>query len=145
MENRIWYTFPNEQNYPNLSNTIWVQSNTFNMYDKLIKSSIDSFNNTIVWTEMWDLEDAESRLKEGHNLFLGVDAKGPLAHVWFEDNYLYNCYVNPRREHGYGEKFIKSCFNFVPFHTINLYCDEWNTRAQKFFEKVGFMKTNSYI
>jgi ribosomal protein S18 acetylase RimI-like enzyme len=89
---------------------------------------------------MWDIEDAESRLKEGHNLFLGIDEEGPLAHVWFNSSYLYNCYINPRRENGYGEKFLESCFNLVPFHTITLHTDEWNVRAQKFFEKVGFTK-----
>lgn len=140
LENKIWYTFANEQNYPHLTRTVWIQSNTFNEYKKLVQESIDSFNNTVVWTEMWDIEDAESRLKEGHSLFLGTDKEGPLAHVWFKDNYLYNCYINPRRESGYGEEFLKSCFNLIPFHTITLHTDEWNIRAQKFFEKVGFTK-----
>lgn len=140
MENKISYIFPNEQNYPSISGLLYIQADTFCSLKNTIQSSIDSFNNTIVWTEMWDIEDAESRLKEGHSLFIGVDEEGPLAHVWFEDNYLYNLFINPRRPNGYGEKFLKSCFNLIPFHTISLDTDNWNIRAQKFFEKVGFMK-----
>lgn len=140
MENRIDYIFPNEQNYPTVPGLIYIQADTFCSLENTIQASIDSFNNTIVWTEMWDLEDAKSRLDEGHSLFIGVDDEGPLAHVWFEENYLYNFYVNPRRPDGYGEKFLKACLNLIPFHTISLYTDSWNIRAQKFFEKVGFMK-----
>ena len=140
LENRINYTFHNEQDYPSVPGLLYISDETFCSLKNTIQASIDSFNNTIVWTDMWDIEDAESRLKEGHLLFIGVDDEGPLAHVWFEENYLYNFYVNPRRPDGYGEKFLKACLNLIPFHTISLYTDSWNIRAQKFFEKVGFTK-----
>lgn len=145
MENKIWYTFTNTQDYPTLEGLLWVQPHTFCSLENTIQTSIDSFNDKIYWTEMWDIETASNRLERGHDLFIGVDSEGPLAHVWFEKNYLYNLYVNPKRPVGYGEKFIKGCFNFIPYSTIRLYTDEWNTRAQKFFEKVGFIKINSYI
>lgn len=140
MENRLNYIVPNEQNYPTLPNLIFIQADVFKSVKETIQASIDCFNNSVVWTEMWDIEDAESRLKKGHMLFIGVDKEGPLAHVWFDENYLYNLYVNPRRPEGYGKKFIKACLNFVPFHTVSLCTDSWNIRAQKLFEKVGFTK-----
>ena len=108
MENRINYTFQNNQQYPTIPGLLYITEDTFCSLKNTIQASIDSFNNTIVWTEMWDIEDAESRLKEGHMLFIGVDEKGPLAHVWFNDSYLYNFYVNPRRPNGYGENFLKA-------------------------------------
>ena len=138
--NRIWYKLNNTKDYDHLPGLLWVQPHTFCSLQNTIQSSIDSFNNSIVWTEMWDMEDAESRLKEGHDLFLGVDEQGPISHVWFEKNYLYNLYTNTRRLEGYTEKFIKGCLNFLEYDTIELYCDEWNIRAQKLFEKVGFTK-----
>lgn len=140
MENRINYIFPNEQNYPTLPGLLYIQKDTFCSLENTVQASIDSFNNSIVWTEMWNIEDAKSRLDQGQCLFIGVDEEGPLAHVWFDDNYLYNFYVNPRRPDGYGGKFLKACLNFIPSHTIHLYTDDWNIRAQKFFEKVGFTK-----
>ena len=59
-----------------------------------IKSTIDSFNSNHVWEDMWTMEIAKKRLQDGHDLFLGVDLEGSLAHVWFDKNYLYNAYVN---------------------------------------------------
>ena len=53
---------------------------------------------------------------------------------------LYNVYVNPTREDGYGVSFVKSCLNSVRYDIVKLYCDDWNVRAQSFFEKVGFTK-----
>lgn len=140
MENRINYTFQNTQDYPTIPGLLYINQDTFCSLKNTIQASIDCFNNTIVWTEMWDIEDAESRLNEGHILFIGVDEKGPLAHVWFDQSYLYNFYVNPRRPDGYGQKFLKACLSLVPFNRITLYTDEWNIRAQKLFEKVGFQK-----
>jgi len=145
MNSKIWYTFPNQQNYPTIEGILWVQPNTFCSLENTIQSSIDSFHENVNWNEMWDLEMANNRLKKGHNLFIGVDSEGPLAHVWFEYNYLYNLFVNPRRPEGYGERFIKTCFNYINSDYIYLYTDEWNIVAQKFFEKVGFKKKSSYI
>lgn len=139
-ENKIWYYFPNEHNYPIIEGLLWIQPHTFCSLENTIQASIDSFNDEVYWTEMWTMDMASERLERGHDLFIGVDKEGPLAHVWFEKNYLYNLFVNPRRPHGYAESFIKSCLNHIPHHTITLYTDEWNIRAQKLFEKVGFNK-----
>ena len=145
MENKIWYSLTNKQNYPSVDGLLWIQPHTFCSLENTIQASIDTFNDNIYWTEMWGIETASDRLERGHDLFIGVDSEGPLAHVWFEKNYLYNLYVNPRRPEGYGEKFVKACLNFVPYRSISLYTDEWNIRAQKFFEKVGFKRKSSYI
>ena len=140
MENKIWYNFPNEQNYSVIEGLLWIQPHTFCSLENTVQASIDAFNEEVYWTEMWTMDVANERLERGHDLFIGVDTEGPLAHVWFENNYLYNLFVNPRRPDGYAEQFIKSCLNYIPYDTISLYTDEWNIRAQKLFEKVGFKK-----
>ena len=136
--NEVWYTIENNFWVPHVDGVVCIGPDTFCSYKNTIQASIDSFNNNIVWTEMWDLEDAESRLNEGHVLFIGVDKEGPLAHVWFDKDYLYNMYVNPRRPDGYGVNFLKFCLQFIAYPKISVYCDDWNVRAQKFFEKIGF-------
>ena len=143
--NKIWFYLPNEQAYEQVDGLLWIQSSTICSFENTIQASVDSFNENISWSEMWDLETAKERLSKGHNLFIGVDSEGPLAHIWFQDNYLYNLFINPRRPDGYGEKFVRSCLNFIPYHTISLYVDSWNIRAQKFFKKVGAKKIYSYI
>ena len=76
---------------------------------------------------------------------IGVDKEGPLAHVWFDNDYLYNMYVNPRRPDEYGVKFVQFCLQFIVHDKVRLYCDDWNVRAQKFFEKIGFEKNSTVV
>ena len=130
----------NFRDYPLVDGINHIQAHNIDAEKELVQQTINTFNNAVVWTEMWNLEDANSRVEEGHSLFIGTDEKGTLAHVWFAEDYLYNCYVNSRRPDDYGQKFILSCLNLVPHSTINLYTDEWNVRAQRFFEKVGFLQ-----
>lgn len=140
MENRIWYEIKNTVSVEHLPGVVCISPETFCSYKHTVQASIDAFNSHIEWKDMWTIEDAEKRIKEGHVLFIGTDKEGPLAHVWFDSWLLYNMYVDPRRPDGYGVKFAKFCLQFNPADTVKLYCDDWNIRAQKFFEKVGSIK-----
>jgi len=144
-EKKIWYHYDNLISSPITRDILHIKINNFNEFKPLIQETIDTFNEYVKYPEMWSIEDAEYRLKNGQDLFIGYDRQGALAHVWFEKNYLYNCFVNPRRPDGYGVTFITKCLQSISHRRIRLYCDEWNIRAQKFFEKVGFKKTISYI
>ena len=143
MQSKIWYSIFNTRGYKSIEGILYVQSYTISggILEKKVQASIDSFNSNHDWEDMWTIEDAKERLNNGHQLFLGVDKDdNPLAHVWFDEDYLYNVYINPEREYGYGEAFIKSCLNSIKHDTVKLYCDDWNIKAQKFFEKIGFKK-----
>ena len=143
MENKIWYSIHNSRGFKGIEGVLYVQSYTISsgILLKKVQASIDSFNSNHELKDMWTIDDAKERLNKGHQLFLGVDRDDkPLGHVWFDNDLLYNAYINPEREEGYGEKFINTCLNSIRFNTVKLYCDEWNTKAQKFFEKVGFTK-----
>lgn len=139
---KIWYSILNTKDYDHIDGLLYVQPSTICSLEHTIQSSIDSFNSNHYWEDMWGIDEAKERLEKGHDLFLGVDQEGPLAHVWFDKNYLYNAYVNPRRVEGYGVGFIQACLNFIEYDHIKLYCDDWNSRAQKFFEKTGFINVN---
>ena len=144
-ENKIWYHFDNLISSPLTRDILHIRENNFDEFKPLVQETIDTFNKNVEWKEMWDIKEAEFRLKDGQDLFIGYDREGALAHVWFEKNYLYNCFVNPRRPDGYGVIFVTKCLQGISHRRIRLYCDEWNIKAQKFFEKVGFTKINSYI
>lgn len=139
---KVWYKIFNTKSYEHIPGLIWIQPHTLCSLENSIQASIDSFHDHHDWPDMWDMDEAKKRLEQGHDLFLGMDQDGPLAHVWFDKNYLYNAYVNPIREEGYGVSFIQACLNFLEYDYIKLYCDDWNIRAQKFFEKVGFEQDN---
>lgn len=145
MSNKIWYTFPNNKPYPILDNVIKVDDSNSSKYITEIKQSIDLFNSNIEWEDMWDLEQAGKRFSQGSILFLLRDNKGALGHVWFENDYLYNLFVSPTAIKGESQRFIEYCISEIKEETIHCYCDSWNIRAQKFFERVGFKKDFSYL
>jgi hypothetical protein len=140
MEKKIHYKISNSKKYDTLRGVFIVTLENFHLYQYIIQDSIDSFNSNIDWEDMWDVDEALKRLGRGDDLWIGVDTKGTLAHVWFNGNYLYNLYVDPRRPDDYPVKFVQFTMQFVPHDEITLYCDDWNIAAQKMFEKVGFEK-----
>ena len=142
LNNKIWYSILNTKDYDHIDGLLYVHPDNIRSLEHTIQSSIDNFNRNVDWDDMWTLGDAYDRLEEDHQLFLGVTEDGPMAHVWFDKDYLYNAYVDPRREEGYGVGFIQACLNFIEYDHITLYCDDWNSRAQKFFEKTGFTNVN---
>ena len=142
--NKIWYTLKNDKAAPFLEGVICVGNSSFYYYKETIQKSIDAFNRNVEWKDMWDLTQAKERLIKGDVLFIGTDYQGePLAHVWFDKNYLYNAFVDPRRPDGYSKKFIQFVVQYIYSDTIELYCDDWNIKAQNLFEKVGFTKKYS--
>lgn len=134
---KIWYEIKNTHDYPYIENLQWITTYNFTEHKDLIQKSIDSFNQSIEWDKMWNIEDAECRLKEGHDLFIGYDDQGPISHVWFQNEYLYNMFSNPRRPKNYSKRFIGGVLNYVPYDFISLCVDDWNKNAQKFWERVG--------
>jgi len=115
-------------------------------WHKLIKSCISSFNSQVQWKDMWDLEEALNRFKQDQVMFvyqrIGDRTERPLGYVWFDGDYLYNMFMVKDRQDGHTVRFVReSCHNLEQsIKTIYLHCDDWNIRAQKMFEKVGFKK-----
>ena len=99
-ENKIWYHFDNLISSPLTRDILHIRENNFDEFKPLVQETIDTFNKNVEWDGMWSIKEAEFRLKGGQDLFIGYDRQGALAHVWFEKNYLYNCFVNPRRPDG---------------------------------------------
>lgn len=142
MEDKIWYEISNTRNYPKVGLIKVDDSNSFENFDN-IKEAIDLFKSTLDWEDMWNLHTASIRFSQGDILYLLRDNEGALGHVWFANNYLYNLFVHPRRRQGLSEEFVKACLNNIEEPTVACYCDKWNIRAQKFFEKVGFKRISS--
>ena len=110
----------------------------------LISMTIDTFNSEIKWEDMWDLYDAEIRLNQNQILYLLLENKIPIGHVWYDSYYLYNAFVSKERRDGDSLWFVQETMwdmkekNNLEF--IKLYVDSWNERAIKFWEKLGFIK-----
>lgn len=121
-----------------------ITQDNFSETKELIHKSIDTFNSEIEWNEMWDIVDAEIRLYQNQILYLLLENQTPIGHVWYESYYLYNAFVSVDREDGDSIWFIQETMwdmkeNFDLNH-ITLYVDDWNKRAIKFWEKLGYIK-----
>ena len=142
MPSEIWYSKELSGTYTVPSNLVKIETvEELDRYSLTVVKSIKLFNSNIEWDGMWTLDTAYEKIKSGAVLFLMMeDERNPIGHVWFKDGYLHHLFVAPYREIGTAARFVNGCFNFIQESKVTLYCDDWNIRAQKFFEKIGFKK-----
>jgi len=122
---------------------IRVTSDSFTQHKPSIEQSIKLFNSEIIWDDVWDIDEAEARLKGGETLYLLCENENPLGHVWYNLNYLYNAYVSTNRQDGDSMWFIQETMwdmkSEYDLTYIKLYVDDWNDRAKKFWKKLGYL------
>ena len=110
----------------------------------IISKTIETFNSEIEWDKMWNLGDANIRLTNGEVLYILLDGKTPIGHVWYDLYYLYNAFVSEKRENGDSIWFIQETMwdmkENYDLTYIKLYVDDWNERAIRFWKKLNFIK-----
>jgi|TARA_B100001094_G_scaffold170796_1_gene165180 hypothetical protein len=110
----------------------------------IISKTIETFNSEIEWDKMWNLDDANIRLTNGEVLYILLDGKTPIGHVWYDLYYLYNAFVSEKREDGDSVWFIQETMwdmkKDYDLTYIKLYVDDWNERAIRFWKKLNFIK-----
>lgn len=144
MENKIWYKCENVF-FHELTGLRKCTKDSYNLHLPYIEESIANQMKEMRWPGMWDLLEAERRLEEGHKFYYLRDHKGVVGHMWIDDSYIYNVFVHPRRLSGVSEIFLKAVMSLDGKEEYTLFCDDWNIKAQKLFEKVGFTKFVPYI
>jgi len=110
----------------------------------IISKTVETFNSEIEWDKMWDLNDANVRLTNGEVLYILLDGKTPIGHVWYDLYYLYNAFVSEKRENGDSIWFIQETMwdmkENYDLTYIKLYVDDWNEQAIRFWKKLNFIK-----
>jgi hypothetical protein len=110
----------------------------------IISKTVETFNSEIEWDKMWNLDDANIRLTNGEVLYILLDGKTPIGHVWYDLYYLYNAFVSEKREDGDSVWFIQETMwdmkKDYDLTYIKLYVDDWNERAIRFWKKLNFIK-----
>jgi hypothetical protein len=110
-----------------------------------IKQCIDMFNNEVVWNDMFDLNGALKRIKNGNKMFVGYYKNEIFGYCWLE-KILLNTYcifnVFSKKEpinRNYGATDL--LYYVIKNHTngnIIASVDEWNTKSINVFNKLGF-------
>jgi hypothetical protein len=151
MNNTIWYELKSHTDLNHIQiltdalKVVKIDFKNFNSHIELIQLSIDKFNSEIKWDGMWDLNEAQERVSRNQKLYLFLEENSPIGHVWYIGEFLYNAFVSSKRNKGTSQWFmcktIEDRFN-NGYDTITLYTEDWNIRAIKFWEKLGFSKLN---
>lgn len=143
---KVWYKVPNYSPYEVLPGVLTLTKEDYLPMLDTVQNCINLFNETIDWDGMWTLSDAIQRFQEDNILFVwfGPDEK-VIGYYWLDECYIYNVFIHPSRPEGLSKKFMQTGFNYASCDYFILYCDDWNIRAQKFFEKVGGIKQSSYL
>jgi RimJ/RimL family protein N-acetyltransferase len=143
MENQVNY----ELNYENL-----IQRNIHPDFkivettdDNIIENCINLFNSKIKWDDMFDLEVANNRIKMGDKMYVGYFEDNIIGYSWLKlinnhKYYIYNVFIEQDSiNRNFGASDL--VYLIIKYHTkglITLDVDEWNHKAQKFAEKLGF-------
>lgn len=113
----------------------------------IIQNCINLFNSKIKWDDMFDLEKADQRIKSGDKMYVGYFENNIIGYTWLKPinnhkYYIYNVFIEQDSiDRNFGAADL--AYLIIKYHTrglITLDVDEWNDRAQKFAEKLGFIK-----
>lgn len=126
--------------------TILVTNKNFKELIPHIEKCIKLFNDEIVWSGMFDINQAEQRIKDGKELYIGLIENEIFGYTWFEDykdgKKIFNVFVrNNQKDRKYsGSEFISQIIKeFQPNRTIYAEVDEWNIKSIGMFKKLGFI------
>lgn len=115
-----------------------------------IKQLIYFFNKEYKWDGMFNFDDVQNRIINGHHLFILYCGHTAIGYVFYEpkeDNefYLYNLYVtNCVQRPSYSAAwFVDNTIKLLPnvFSKITCVCEDWHTSAHNVFKSNGFKQT----
>jgi len=145
MENQLYY----ELKYENLvQRNIHLDFKIVETTNKdIIQNCINLFNSKIKWDNMFDLHEAIERIKLGDKMYVGYFENNIIGYSWLKpinnyQYYIYNVFIEQdSTNRNFGASDL--VYLIIKYHTkglITLDVDEWNRKAQKFAEKLGFIK-----
>ena len=115
--------------------------------DIIIENCINLFNSKIKWDGMFDLIQANDRIKLGDKMYVGYFENNIIGYSWLKsinncEYYIYNVFIEQDSiNRNFGAKDL--AYLIIKYHTkglIRLDVDVWNIKAQKWAEGLGFIK-----
>lgn len=111
----------------------------------VIQQCIDMFNSEIQWDDMFDLNRAINRIKNGNKMFVGYYQNEIFGYCWLEtislNTYsIYNVFSKKEpiiRNYGATDLLFTVIKNYTHGNIIAS-VDEWNTKSINVFNKLGF-------
>jgi GNAT superfamily N-acetyltransferase len=118
-----------------------VDSNTFNLNE--LSEEIYTFNEELKWDGMWNLNDAENRLKNNWRLIIFNPGGMIRGWYWVDDTGIcQNLYINKEyRNKGIGKYMHLALFNIckkINMSEVICYIDDWNISSIKCAQNAGW-------
>lgn len=126
--------------------TILVTNENFKEVNFHIEKCIKLFNDEIIWSGMFDMDEAKQRVNEGKDFYIGLVENEILGYAWIQ-NYkdgkkIFNIFVrnNEKNRKYSGSEFISFLIRKYQSNCI-VYAevDEWNVKSINMFKKLGFI------
>jgi hypothetical protein len=107
---------------------------------QIIEHCIEMFNNEINWDGMFNIDEAQNRILNGHKFFVAYYEKNIYGYCWLNDNTIYNVFSKQHTgKRNYGATDM--IYVVIKNHTdgpIKSFVDEWNVKSINVFKKLGF-------
>jgi hypothetical protein len=114
-----------------------------------IQFLIDSFNKEYQWDDMFDINQVNDRILDGHILFILYYDKSPIGYVWFKELdkntcFGYNLYVTKTIDRPKNSAFWfynkVSGIMLEQYDTIKVEIEDWNKVVFELVESIGYKK-----
>jgi hypothetical protein len=128
---------PNDLIDRNVSKNVEIKET----YDyQIIKHCIKMFNSEVNWDMMFNLDDAQDRILNGHKFFVAYHEKDIYGYCWLDDDVIYNVFSKQHiGERNYGATDM--IYVVIKNHTngpVKSFVDGWNEKSINVFKKLGF-------
>jgi hypothetical protein len=111
----------------------------------IIQNCINLFNSEIIWDDMFNVQTALDRIKNGDKMFVSYYKNKIAGYCWLKcidstTYYIYNVFIkttNYSRMYGATDMLFYVIRNYTNT-TILTNIDDWNIRSINVFTKLGF-------
>jgi hypothetical protein len=111
----------------------------------IIQNCINLFNSEIIWDDMFNVQTALDRIKNGDKMFVSYYKNQIVGYCWLKcidsaTHYIYNVFIkttNYSRIYGATDMLFYVIQNYTN-KTILTNIDDWNIRSINVFTKLGF-------
>ena len=107
---------------------------------QIIKHCINMFNNEHNWDLMFNLDDAQDRILNGHKFFVAYHEINIYGYCWLDYDVIYNVFSKQHvgeRNYGATDMIYVVIKNYTN-GPVKSFVDEWNKKSINVFKKLGF-------
>ena len=140
--NKEYYIEEADLHIVHIYNKMWSEA-----YKDTLQLLINYFNEEYNWDEMFTIDDAVNRIKQGNNLFLLYINNRVIGYVWFKELdkdtcFGYNLYVTKKIDRpNYAPKWFYNKVSGIMlknYKTIKVEIEDWNKVVFDLVEEIGY-------